>query len=390
MKKRDIFYCVAADILGIAIVPINLFLFSIPEYSTIIISVLIIAAMVCFFIKHKGRAVSKTILSILAVVCVMFTLFGAYCNPYWNSLLFKDYEYALESGETLSLQQAKADLDYVRHYLQKDHPLYIDGMPEEMRQAFDRAADELGSSGAITVSSLEKTIQGVLAPLDDAHTACWRYEEVAAAGESGGTAPQSFVYYEIDADKNLAVLTLHNCWFNEEYRDCLQAMFTEVKEAGIDNVAVDLRNNGGGSSLVATEFIKYLDTETYKTGTYEWRFGMFMLPSGDGIVRNEKNNDLLFTGSVYVLTSPETFSSAMLFAQYIKDNHLGIIVGEASGQTASHYGEVASFTLPNSKLVFGVSTKYMWRADKESEDAFVSPDIPCDAESALDVLEAYV
>ncbi|MFA9398889.1 MAG: hypothetical protein ACERKV_11590, partial [Clostridiaceae bacterium] len=41
------------------------------------------------------------------------------------------------------------------------------------------------------------------------------------------------------------------------------------------------------------------------------------------IEKNNKYNDMLFEGNVYILTSTSTFSSAMNFAEYIKDNKLG-------------------------------------------------------------------
>ena len=387
MKKRGIIYCVFTVLLGIAMVPVNLFLFNMPEFVSIIASALAIAAVVWYFIKCGGKALSKTLLSILAVVSVIFALFGSYCNPYWNSLMFRDYEPTRDGDQILSYAQAKADLDYAMRYLEKDHPLFIDGLSEETRQAYDRAVSELGNANTVTVNSLQYAIQGIISPLGDEHTSCWRYEDISdTSGNNSISEPKPFVYYEIDADKNLAVLTLNSCRFNDEYIGCLKTMFTEIRQNGIDNVAVDLRNNGGGNSLVANEFIKYLDVESFKTATYKWRFGMFTLTSGDGIIQNERYEDLLFGGNVYILTSSDTFSSAMLFAQYIKDNRLGKIIGAAPGLPASHYGEIATFVLPNSKLQFSVSTKFMWRADKESADSHVSPDIPCKAEDALQTL----
>ena len=68
--------------------------------------------------------------------------------------------------------------------------------------------------------------------------------------------PKDFVYYDIDEQKSLAVLTLTECNYNQTYIDCVKEMFTEIKQKNIQNVAVDLRGNGGGSSMVGNEFIK--------------------------------------------------------------------------------------------------------------------------------------
>lgn len=195
-----------------------------------------------------------------------------------------------------------------------------------------------------------------------------------------------FVYYETDKEKDLAILTLNSCNYNEEYKACLQEMFTEIKETGIHNVAVDLRTNGGGNSLVADEFIRYLDVDTWNTGSYEWRFGWFKIPSGNSTTENKRYHDLTFTGNVYVLTSANSFSSAMLFPQYIKDNHMGTIIGEAPGNTPNGYGDIAMFRLPNSQLFMQISTKEFFRIDENNPNNLIEPDIPCASDDVMEVL----
>lgn len=110
---------------------------------------------------------------------------------------------------------------------------------------------------------------------------------------------------------------------------------------------------------------------------------MFIFPMGKGIMENKKYTELTFGGNVYVLTSSGTFSSAMMFAEYIKDNHLGTIIGEAPGNIPSGYGDITIFQLPESGLYMHVSTKKFFRADKESDDFLVSPDMECNAEDAF-------
>ena len=102
--------------------------------------------------------------------------------------------------------------------------------------------------------------------------------------------------------------------------------------------------------------------------------------------KNEKVNDLLFTGDFYLLTSSGTFSSAMLYAQYVKDNHVGTIIGEAPGNDPNGYGEVVYFALPNSKIFMSVSTKHFIRVDKDAGTYLVEPDIECSSNEAMDKL----
>lgn len=187
----------------------------------------------------------------------------------------------------------------------------------------------------------------------------WEYNDPNNTRNNESNDEYEFVKYEIMESNNLAVLTLYSCEYNDEYKQCLADMFREVKEKGIDNVCVDLRGNGGGNSLVADEFIHYLNVDSYRTWGMDWRLGLFMVSSEGSTKANQQYTDLLFDGDVYVLTSTNSFSSAMDFAMLISDNKLGKIVGEPSGNKPRCYGDVSVFKLKNSGLIMYVSTKKM-------------------------------
>ncbi|WP_034449546.1 S41 family peptidase [Butyrivibrio sp. AE2032] len=200
------------------------------------------------------------------------------------------------------------------------------------------------------------------------------------------TATESFVSYEIDEENSLAIMTLTECNANAEYNKAVRDMFTEVKEKNIQHVAVDIRGNGGGNDAVISEFFRYLDIDEYKTCGLEWRLGFFTVPYPARSVKNEKADELLFKGDFYLLTSSGTFSSGMLYAQYVKDNHIGTIIGEAPGNDPNGYGEVVFFSLPNSKIFMSVSTKHFVRADANAGTYLVEPDISCDYSEAKERL----
>lgn len=214
------------------------------------------------------------------------------------------------------------------------------------------------------------------------------YEEYIALNENyfKDKADESFVSYTVDEEKSLAILTLTSCQYNDEYRTCVNNMFSEIKNKNIQNIAVDLRENGGGNSLVMDYFLSYLDIDSYKVPTSKWRFGPIFISTGDGTAKNEKKTDLLFNGNLYLFTSTGSFSSAMIFAQCVKDNAIGTIIGEAPGNTPNGYGDIAVFTLPNSKLYFQVSTKQFFRADSNAAGPLVEPDIHCGKDSVLETL----
>lgn len=218
----------------------------------------------------------------------------------------------------------------------------------------------------------------------------WAYNDPDNLRLKETDSEDKFVEYEIIESENLAVLSLYSCNYNNEYKNCLSDMFKEVKEKGIGNVCVDLRNNGGGNSLVADEFIHYLNTDSYRSFEQDWRLGLLVISSNENACSNPKYTDLLFDGNVYVLTSIGTFSAAMDFAMLISDNKLGKIVGEHSGNKPRSYGDISVFKLKNSGLIMQVSTKKWYRVDETNKNEFVEPDIKCNSEEALQVLKDYL
>ena len=192
----------------------------------------------------------------------------------------------------------------------------------------------------------------------------------------------SFVTYEIDNENNIAILYLDECNNTKEYKNVLNEMFNEIKQNNIENIAVDLRNNGGGDSSVATEFLKYINIDKYQDWKSEIRRGIFNIKTKKHTIKNKKK-DNAFNGNVYVLTSIDTFSSAMDFAMLIKDNNIGTIIGEASSNNPNSYGMITRFVLPNSKLYAQISTKKWYRINETTEEKFIEPDIKCESEQAI-------
>ena len=196
---------------------------------------------------------------------------------------------------------------------------------------------------------------------------------------------RGFVYYDVDAEHDLAILTLTSCRCNQVYKDTVAKMFEEIREKGIQNVCVDLRSNGGGSSLVANEFIKYLDVDAYKEWGCELRVGPLLIPMGGRTVKNPKKSPV-FTGNVYVLTGVRTYSSAMDFAMLIQDNGIGKLVGQPCGNLPGSCGQVTSFVLPKTGFYFQTSTTKWYRVDPSKNQEPLIPDLVCPEEKALEVL----
>lgn len=200
----------------------------------------------------------------------------------------------------------------------------------------------------------------------------------------------NWITYSIDKENSLGIFKLDKCQNDDKYRSELNKFFTNVYENDIQNIAVDVRRNSGGQSSVIDEFMKYVDINNYKSFCGDIRFSKeasdrreYMRKSGYKSFKNKKiknkkvkEDNLIFKGNTYILTSSITFSSGNWFAVTFKDNNIGTIIGEPTGNQPSSYGDALSFQLPNSRYMFQVSHKKWVRpnTDNDPEEA-LAPDV---------------
>ncbi len=191
------------------------------------------------------------------------------------------------------------------------------------------------------------------------------------------------VSYSMDQQHNLAVFCLKECDYNEEYLSKLQAFFDDVSKNHIENIVVDLRDNPGGNSLAANSFLEYINVDSYQSWDCAIRLGWYLKKYTNNVIENPKKEPL-FTGKIFVLTNTRTYSSAMDFAMLIKDNQMGVLVGETSGNLPDSYGDTLGFQLPNSKLYLNVSYKKWYRVDKRKAGEPLEPDYVTESDNALE------
>lgn len=220
----------------------------------------------------------------------------------------------------------------------------------------------------------------------DYHYSMVPYEQVKGISQE---KDEQWVDYEIDKDNSLAIFTLKECNYDDYYISTVNQFFKEVIENKVENIIVDLRNNGGGHSYVADEFLSYLDIDGYNTWACAIRYGAYLKKYDASYTKINKKPDA-FSGNLYVLTDVNTYSAAMDFAMYVADNDLGTIVGEASGNMPDSYGDVLTFVTPNSKLSLRVSFKRWYRIDETKSGQPVEPDVPCEPQNALNLTKDLI
>lgn len=217
-------------------------------------------------------------------------------------------------------------------------------------------------------------------PLED-------FSAISAATELQEGSSESFVTYELVKEASTAVFKLDECAFNEEYMAILQEFWNAVLEGddNVDTVVLDLRENRGGEVAVALAFLNYITKDPYTLFDVEQRQSdelcnqmpelcapeviglmqqlgvdtsqeVYELPgTALSIFLSQLTGpplDTIFEGSLYVLTSGKTFSSAHLFAGVVLRNNLGSVVGTPTGNTPNFWGNLLRFDVPHTDLTF--------------------------------------
>lgn len=280
-------------------------------------------------------------------------------------------------------------------------PLTINGIPSEdvlaaYREVFSYETDYYAEASFWqTVIICEQTLQlcgidtsdGVVMSFNVDGTDSELHFDFVTLDKVKGWPPSDmtgkWVTYQIDRENSLGIFTLTSCTCNDEYYNVLDDFFNEIFAEGIENIAVDLRGNGGGNSWVANEFIKYLDVTEFRGFDSAVRYGRHLVKNENVTYKNQKKKQV-FSGNLYVLTDTWTYSSAMDFAMLIADNDLGIIIGQPSGNLPDGYGDCLSFQMPHSGLAIGVSYKKWYRVDQTRAGEPLMPDVETAPEEALE------
>ena len=180
----------------------------------------------------------------------------------------------------------------------------------------------------------------------------------------------------------------------------LDSIFTEMNTRKIEVFAVDLRQNSGGNSLLGDLLLSYITRKAHsQMGTKYWKISQAYK---DNLVKNGNNGhpylqkengstwqqgncsahapmfrvDSVFSGKVYFITGPFTFSSANMLADAVKQYQLATLIGEPTGESTNDFGETMVFELPATKIRMQTTTSFEVGADcDKSHNKPVAPDI---------------
>jgi hypothetical protein len=231
------------------------------------------------------------------------------------------------------------------------------------------------------------------------------------AATGGASAP-----YSVHVDGKTAILVINTLESpSAAYGDFLKSAFTKIRDAGATSLILDLRHNGGGDSRQGDLLLSYLSDQTLPAITevavhttpevkalyrtllpegFRWLPLNAVIPMLAGIQNGPDNgfyrfkpegpapkprsqkNPLAFSGDLYVLISPVTYSSAAILAAPLKHWKRATLIGEASGEPLEFFGDNYEFDLPNTKLIASVSHKSFRLVGDGDPRQGVQPDIP--------------
>lgn len=209
--------------------------------------------------------------------------------------------------------------------------------------------------------------------------------------------------YIIDKKTGTAIMDFQSFEDPDRMRHFADSMFADIKKNKINNLIIDVRNNGGGISTVGDILLKYITDKPFiqmdrglvkitpKTIELMGVNGdiapgyYFFEPDSKDYVKPLKPEEGHFDGNVFLLTSNKTFSSAASFSWAFKECGMGTVVGEETGGMNVCYGDILIYRLPVSGLNCSISFKRFWQFKADETDIHgVIPDVKVPAAMALD------
>lgn len=242
------------------------------------------------------------------------------------------------------------------------------------------------------------------------------YGEIRRAKEKA--KPSWMPELQFDEDLSLAILKVptFSPASGRKYARYLKNAFLDINQKNINNLVIDIRGNGGGSSAWVEFLYSFMDTAGYNTpdnvigrnselamdrnpffhsGFVQLMVKLFFkhdedvisyqriseLPMGavDTVYFNDptkQKQDYIFKGRSFLLINGLTASAGVDFTHAFKARRRGEIIGEQClGPVTGTWGNPAAYTMPNTGVRMTIATiRYNYDRTFRYEDAAIEPD----------------
>ncbi|MBI9053321.1 MAG: hypothetical protein JEY96_05855 [Bacteroidales bacterium] len=159
--------------------------------------------------------------------------------------------------------------------------------------------------------------------------------------------------FDMNQESSTAIITIRSFGYYGKKRfpifeSFVDSCFYQIKENKIQNLIIDLRNNTGGDPFCGSYLLQHLANKSF---TYFHKdikrysdLKKTIQPSSNG-----------FKNKPYILINGLCFSTTGHFCSLVKENNLGIFVGDETAGTYTCNDFSKNFTLKNTKLTLRVA-----------------------------------
>lgn len=163
-----------------------------------------------------------------------------------------------------------------------------------------------------------------------------------------------FLEFEVLPEAKSAVLTIRSFVYyqaeqNKKFREFIDRAFARIAEEKVENLILDLRENGGGDPYAASHLLSYLEREP--TRYYQSAYAGYEVLA-EPVARAAKP----FEGKLYVLIDSTGLSTTGHLGALIKFHKLGTIVGSETAGTYTCNAATTNVVLTETKLRLRVAT----------------------------------
>lgn len=224
-------------------------------------------------------------------------------------------------------------------------------------------------------------------------------------------------YLQIDTTLNTAYFRV-NTFSEGRLRKFFRKSMKTISNKNIENVVIDLRQNGGGDVGTTTKLLKYFSKKPFKHADtvaainrtfpnkkYITNWWLYWIPMNFFAARGNDNKihykrfekhyfkpkkRYHFDGQVYLVQGGVTFSAATMFVATLKGQHNVTVLGEETG--GGFYGNSAihlpTIVLPNSKLRVSLPMYRMVMDKNRPKGRGIMPDVEIPP-SSIAIKEGY-
>ena len=225
--------------------------------------------------------------------------------------------------------------------------------------------------------------------------------EVRASSKTQNQAPEANYTFSRLANGTIGYIDYRHCEDRPAFNAFLKDTFSSIKSQSIKGLIVDIRANSGGESSLNNDLWSYVTDKPFAQyggsyikvsdrlkkeygqvkyvriyGSDAWNAkGGSVIGGRDLELVHPGPNELRYSGPVYLLIGPGTFSSALSCAVAARDYSLATIVGEETAEPVNSTGEVYSGQAPRTGLGFSFTTKYFIGPRPRPDGQGVLPDV---------------